>query len=57
MNTLIGMAVGVLAMLVIMGFLAAVGTMVFSSIDSLVSLYAGIAMGVVLVIAIVAYLA
>jgi hypothetical protein len=57
MNTLIGMAVGVLAMLVIMGFIAAVGTMVFSNVNNLVSLYTGIAAGVILVIAIVAYLA
>lgn len=57
MNTLIGIAIGITSMAVIMGICAAIGALVFYNVDSLISLYVGIALGCMFVVALVGYLA
>lgn len=57
MNTLIGIAVGVLSMAVLVGMMAAIGTLVFYNVDNLLALWVGIALGVIAVAAVVGYLA
>lgn len=57
MNTLIGIAVGVLSMAVLVGMMATIGTLVFYNVDNLLALWVGIALGVIAVAAVVGYLA
>lgn len=57
MSMLNGFVVGAVAMALVMGMCAAIGTMILTHADNLPSLYAGIAAGVIAVLAVVGYVA